>query len=442
MNLILAVVAVLVLVAIIGLEDLKALKVRHDVHSTVMAMINDEGAGSWPPRATHDEFPPALRAYRQIYAAMAPLLPTANPSLDDESNKIRCQDFRSRMQTLLSEKVDMMATRSALEAVQSGNWDTFPRDAYNGFYSCIACLRHAYRWASNPVLRVTQEEKQLHFPLELDMPWSYIQRRFDITSPSGNIMSNVICNLDSYGQIVYPINEGMSDAIRSTELAWCHIFYDSETMAIPIYYAIIQAIISFERGDKKSCLAHIETVSINLRKVLLNLYEKMNDPHVARAIWVRHISGVHSWGLTHETDGSPVEYGGLSGSQILLFLAVDAFLGIDRYHSDDQQKRHISLNLRNVAATIRRYSFRKLLSEKSEDDIALENAFQRMVKQLRSFRAVHKVRAVRYLSAPAPERVPMTAALSVLPSQAEEGIAADAFKFVDRLLTKRLNETV
>jgi hypothetical protein len=155
-----AVVVVLVLVAFvryhfqydsrsrspeIGLEDLKALKIRHDVHSAFMTLINDEGAGSWPPRATHDEFPPALRFYRQIYAAMAPLLATANPSLDDEYNKIRCQEFRSRMQALLTEKVDMKATRSALETVQSGNWDAFPRDAYNGFYSCIACLRHTYR---------------------------------------------------------------------------------------------------------------------------------------------------------------------------------------------------------------------------------------------------------------------------------------------------------
>jgi hypothetical protein len=146
---------------------------------------------------------------------------------------------------------------------------------------------------------------------------------------------------------------------------------------------MIQAIIAFERGDKKSCLAHIETAFINLRKVMQNLYEKMNDPHVARAIWVRHVSGIHGWGLTLETDDPPVEYGGLSGSQILLFLAVDAFLGIDRYHSDGELKMHISRNTRDVAATIRRYSFRKLLSEKSEDDIAIGKALERMVKQLR-----------------------------------------------------------
>ena len=146
---------------------------------------------------------------------------------------------------------------------------------------------------------------------------------------------------------------------------------------------MIQSIISFERGDKKSCLAYIETALVSLRKVMQNLYEKMNDPHVERAIWVRHVSGIHSWGLTLETDEPPVEYGGLSGSQILLFLAVDAFLGINRYHSDGELKMQISRNMRDVAATIRRYSFRNQLSEKSEDDVAIGKMLNRMVKQLR-----------------------------------------------------------
>lgn len=130
---------------ILGLEDWKALRVRHEVHSAFMTLVNDDGAGSWPPRASHDDFPPALRPYREVYAAMAPLLATADPSLDDECNTIRIQEFRSRMQALLVEKIDLKAAQGALEAVQLGNWEAFPRDAYNGFYSCIACLRHAYR---------------------------------------------------------------------------------------------------------------------------------------------------------------------------------------------------------------------------------------------------------------------------------------------------------
>lgn len=69
------------------------------------------------------------------------------------------------------------------------------------------------------------------------MPWSFVQRRFDITSPSGNIMANILCNLDPNGQIAYPINEGMSDEVKSNELTWCHIFYDSEFLVSdPVTY--------------------------------------------------------------------------------------------------------------------------------------------------------------------------------------------------------------
>jgi hypothetical protein len=146
---------------------------------------------------------------------------------------------------------------------------------------------------------------------------------------------------------------------------------------------MIKAIVAFEKGDKKACLTHIETISISLRKVMLNLFEKMTDAHVSRAVWVRHISGIHGWGLTLETDNPPIVYGGLSGSQILLFLAVDAFLGINCYHSDAQQKMQISRNIRDVAEAIRKYSFRKNLSERSADDVAIEKALQAMIKQLR-----------------------------------------------------------
>lgn len=36
----------------------------------------------------------------------------------------------------------------------------------------------------------------------------------------------------------------------------------------------------------------------------------------------------------------------------------------------------------------------------------------------------------------------MTAALSVLPRKGEEGQTGDSFKFIDEVLTKRLNETL
>lgn len=80
------------------------------------------------------------------------------------------------------------------------------------------------------MVRVAQNEKQLSFPPELDLPWSYIQRRFDITSPSGNIMANAVLNFDSQGRLVYLVNEGMSEMVLNTEYAWNRIFLDSESL--------------------------------------------------------------------------------------------------------------------------------------------------------------------------------------------------------------------
>lgn len=171
---------------------------------------------------------------------------------------------------------------------------------------------------------------------------------------------------------------------------------------------MIQAIASFERGDKASCLAHVETASVKLRKLLLYLYEKMNEPYVSRAIWVRHVSGVHSWGMTHEADQCPVEYGGLSGSQIPLFGAVDAFLGIQRYHTNAQHKMQISKNCRNFTEALRRYSFRHQLTGNSDKDVAIENALQQIIKQLRVSPHPHtcvKIQILAHQTSPA-DQVP------------------------------------
>lgn len=221
---------------------------------------------------------------------------------------------------------------------------------------------------------------------------------------------------------------------------------------------MVRAIISFEQGDKSSSLTFVQIALAHLRNVLQNLYERMNDPYVVRSVWVRHVSGIHSWGAALESDEKSIEYGGLSGSQILLFLTVDAFLGIGRYHSEDEMKMHISKNMRDLCTVIGKHSFRKQLSKQPED-LAISEVLDGMIKQLRvcmlllkqdisilifiqSFRAVHKIRAVRYLSAPAPERLPMTAALSVLKGPEENEGTSDPYESINTILTQRLNETI
>ncbi|ATY62009.1 hypothetical protein A9K55_007092 [Cordyceps militaris] len=440
-----------------GIEDLKQCKFHHELRSQFLELVRDDGAGSWPPVARHDNWPAALRAYKTVYAELAPLLATEEPSLDDDFNVKRCAEFRARMRASLERNVDRNATAKCLQLVLDGHWSELGRDSFNGFYSCIACLRHAYRWATNPVVRVAQNEKQLAFPPELDLAWSYIQKHLDITSPSGNIMANIIYNFDAQGKLTYRVNEGLSEEVQQTELAWCKIFSDSESLATPMYCSIIRAMMSYEQGDKKAALAYTEAVFQQARKVILHLYDNMNESNVSRALWVRHVSGIHSWGLTAETEHGPVEYGGLSGSQTLIFLSMDAFIGIPSYHSDEEIRMHISKNMRSVFALMKKHCFRPQLNKSdAAEDLAIVQVMDRIVKQMRTFRGVHKVRAVRFLSAPAPERVPMTAALSVLEEEDKNDDKIDkkegkkekaeneggAYASIDGLLTKRLDQTV
>lgn len=151
-----------------------------------------------------------------------------------------------------------------------------------------------------------------------------------------------------------------------------------------MYCNIIRAMISYEQGNKIASLAYTEAVFEHVRQLILHLFDNMNEPNVSRAIWVRHVSGIHSWGLTSDTEHGPVEFGGLSGSQTLIFLAVDAFLGIDQYHSEEEIRMHISKNMRNVFAAMKRHCFRPQLAKGgSAEDLAIIEVMDRIVKQMR-----------------------------------------------------------
>ncbi len=127
------------------IEDLRVLKGRHETASILSDLFDKDGAGSWPPKANHDSWPMTLRPYKDIYLELVPLLPAAEPSLDDEVNRERRNKYRSLMRKLFTERVNITQVEEIMVAVEAGNWDVLPRDAYNGFYSCVAVCRHAYR---------------------------------------------------------------------------------------------------------------------------------------------------------------------------------------------------------------------------------------------------------------------------------------------------------
>lgn len=124
---------------------MRTLKRRHETASTLFELVDKDGAGAWPPKANHNSWPMALRPYKDIYLELIPLLPTAERSLDDNVNNARRNKYRSLMRKLLTERINIAQVEEIMAAVEAGNWDVLPRDAYNGFYACDAVCRHAYR---------------------------------------------------------------------------------------------------------------------------------------------------------------------------------------------------------------------------------------------------------------------------------------------------------
>ncbi len=127
------------------IQDLRTLNGRHETASILTELFDRDGAGAWPPKANHDSYPMALRPYKDIYLELVPLLSAAEPSLDDNVNNERRNKYRSLMRKLLTERINIAQVEEIMAAVEAGNWDVLPRDAYNGFYACVAVCRHAYR---------------------------------------------------------------------------------------------------------------------------------------------------------------------------------------------------------------------------------------------------------------------------------------------------------
>jgi len=126
------------------IEHIMDLAECHETAACLAKLIKKDGAGSWPPRVSL-VWPAAIKPYMEIYHEMAPLLPAATASLDDEVNRERIDRFRSRFSKLLAERVNLSDVTHLLDAADAGRWDVFPRDAYNAFYCCVAWCRHAYR---------------------------------------------------------------------------------------------------------------------------------------------------------------------------------------------------------------------------------------------------------------------------------------------------------
>ncbi|EDU44641.1 conserved hypothetical protein [Pyrenophora tritici-repentis Pt-1C-BFP] len=114
----------------------------------------------------------------------------------------------------------------------------------------------------------------------------------------------------------------------------------------------------------------------------------MHDKIIAQSIWMSKIQGFFAWNAgkqNTETDEWE-KYDGLSGNQMLLFQAMDAFLGIEQYLSDRELELSVPRRQRELCHALRRHSFRGSLYKMEDDGYVAEilRSFDMILKQLRA----------------------------------------------------------
>ena len=257
------------------------------------------------------------------------------------------------------------------------------------------------RWATIPVVKVAQDESVVEMPFELDIPWPYLQRKFGVDADSGNNTANVLLNFNERGERIYRINVRLEEDIQRAEDKFFWLFYDVEVKvsplsatrlsrkhrlnrpkALPIYHAMVQTIIDFERGDKQSSLENVKRVASDLRHLMLTFYENLHDSKISQKIWLSYIQGFQGWGAGRTIDGKFVKYDGLSGNHILIFQAIDAFLGLERYLTDENMERYIPVNQRKLCLSLKKHCIRAKLSQGTEDR-AIADEISKIVNQMR-----------------------------------------------------------
>ncbi|KAK9424052.1 putative indoleamine 2,3-dioxygenase [Seiridium unicorne] len=342
---------------------------RHELTSAFTSLINEDGAGTWPPKANHTNWPSALRPYREVYLEMVPYLSTATPSLSDAVNRERCISFRSSMRGLLAERVSNVKVDGIMRQMENGNLDILPRDQINGFYCVVAVCRHAYRWATIPVVKVAQAETDVTFPMELELPWFYLQKHFGITAASGNNTANVLLNFDKNGDRIYKINVGMSDLIQTSEDIFFRMFRDIEISAYPVYKDMIDSVVFFERGDKMTCLRHLENITRGIRTLLLTFYDNMVETRISHSVWLSYVQGFEGWGLERASKGVRIKDDGVSGNHVLFFQCLDAFLGLTPYLAEADYLRYIPIHQRELCTAFREHSFWSMVNNDEHKEI-------------------------------------------------------------------------
>lgn len=145
----------------------------------------------------------------------------------------------------------------------------------------------------------------------------------------------------------------------------------------------MQAVSAFARSDLHGCAAYMARINDLLSPLLRVYYTRLHDSPsssssfgtVAMSAWLSHVQGFFAWGAGPTPDE---QYDGLSGNQAMLFIALDAFLGIEPYLTEESANRNVPLKQRIFAQKLEAASFRR---EVEDGDLVHTEAGMRIVRE-------------------------------------------------------------
>lgn len=135
---------------------------------------------------------------------------------------------------------------------------------------------------------------------------------------------------------------------------------------------MVDAIVAFEENRKADSLRRLQQLKPKLDKIYQLFYDGLVDAKVSRKVWLSYCQGFQGWGVGRVIDGRHVKYDGLSGNHVLIFQAIDAFFGMERYLIDENMIRYIPVRQREFTSVLRRHSIRAQIEKGEYEEIRAE----------------------------------------------------------------------
>lgn len=165
-----------------------------------------------------------------------------------------------------------------------------------------------------------------------------------------------------------------------------------------MYCEIVCAIIAFEDdhdADKMRCAHHLQNLIALLPQLFAIFHSNLIDAKVSKDVWMSYTQGVHGWGAGNIIDGTLVIYNGVSGSHILAFHVLDAFLGIPSYLPKEEMQRYVPTRQREFSAAIRSHCFRDQIDNLKSPHLC--KSTERLVQQFKVSVPKSSIQSTPYL---------------------------------------------